>query len=214
MSASNDAVIERVKVRELGGIFHSRDELDAAANTLMLSGFDRADLDLTARDETRERLGMDIPPEEMPEVPGIPRRPFLGREDLVITAAMAVGILVFAGAAIGAVVVVASSGGAAMAVIAAVAGSAIGGAIGGYLIHRLRRGRVPEFDIDSATGDFALLVRVRSPEQETRAREILRGHGAAAIRVHEVEIEKRLEDLPLRSLRIDPWLGDERLGQP
>jgi hypothetical protein len=53
MSASSAAVIERVKVREVGGIFHSRDELDAAANTLMLSGFDRADLDLTTRDETR-----------------------------------------------------------------------------------------------------------------------------------------------------------------
>jgi hypothetical protein len=27
-------------------------------------------------------------------------------------------------------------------------------------------------------------------------------------------LAKRPEDLPLHSLRPDPWLGDERLGQP
>ena len=191
MSASNDAVIERVKVREVGGIFHSRDELDAAASALLLAGFDRADIDLTTRDETRERLGMDIPPEEMPEVPGIPRRPFLGREDFVITAAMATGILIFAGAALGVGIVIASGGTATMAIITAIAGAAIAGVIGHYVIRLIRRKRLPAFDIESATAEFALLVRVRSPEQETRAQEILRGHGAAAVRVHEIDIDKR-----------------------
>ena len=214
MSAPSDAVIERAKVREAAGIFCARGELDAAANALLLSGFDRADIDLVARDATREKLGIDIPPEEMPEVPGIPRRPLLGREDFVITAAMATGILVFAGAAIGVGFVIASGGTATMAIIAAVAGSAIAGVIGHYVICLIRRERLPAFDTESARGEFALLVRVRSPEQETRAQEILRGHGAAAVRVHEIDIDKRLKNIPLSSLRVDPWLGDERLGQP
>jgi hypothetical protein len=32
--------------------------------------------------------------------------------------------------------------------------------------------------------------------------------------VHEIDLEKRPEDLPLRSLRPDPGLSDERLGRP
>jgi hypothetical protein len=39
-------------------------------------------------------------------------------------------------------------------------------------------------------------------------------HGGEAIRVHEIEVEKLPEDLPLSSLRPDPWLGNERLGLP
>ena len=33
---------------------------------------------------------------------------------------------------------------------------------------------------------------------------VLRERGAEAVHVHEIEIEKRLEDLPLRSLSRDP----------
>jgi hypothetical protein len=57
-----------------------------------------------------------------------------------------------------------------------------------------------------------LWVRVRSPDLEERAQQILRERGGQAIRVHEIEIDKRLEDLPLSNLRPDPWLGGERLG--
>ena len=67
---------------------------------------------------------------------------------------------------------------------------------------------------DAGAASLILLVRVRSPEREAKAQEILLAHQAEAVRVHEVEVEKRLADLPLSSLRIDPWLGDERLGQP
>src|SRR4029079_16554147 len=61
---------------------------------------------------------------------------------------------------------------------------------------------------------LVLWVRARSPEQEAMAQEFLLKHGAKAVRVHEIEIEKRPEDLPLGSLRPDPWLGSERLGEP
>jgi hypothetical protein len=59
-----------------------------------------------------------------------------------------------------------------------------------------------------------LWVRARSPEQETLAQEILLAHGAQAVRVHEIDLEKRPEDLPLGSVRPDPWLGSEPLGRP
>jgi hypothetical protein len=52
------------------------------------------------------------------------------------------------------------------------------------------------------------------PEQEALAQEILLAHGARAVRVHEIDLEKRPEDLPLGSIRPDPWLGSEPLGRP
>jgi hypothetical protein len=59
-----------------------------------------------------------------------------------------------------------------------------------------------------------LWVRVRSEEKEDQAREILIAHRANAVRVHEIEIAKTPEDLPLGSIRPDPWLGSEPLGHP
>ena len=70
------------------------------------------------------------------------------------------------------------------------------------------------FDPYTATRPLIMWVRVNSEEKEQRAREILIGHGARAVRVHEITIAKTNEDLPLGSLRPDPWLGSERLGQP
>ena len=53
---------------------------------------------------------------------------------------------------------------------------------------------------------------MRSPELEQRAIDILEGHFAEAVRAHDITVDKRIADLPLASLRPDPWLGDERLG--
>jgi outer membrane lipoprotein SlyB len=214
MSSSGDTAIERVTVREIAGVFRSRDRFDRAVAALLLSGFDRADLNVTTPAAARERLGFGVPAVELPVVPGIPRRPVVAREDVVITAAMSIGILMFAGAAIGAYAVVVAGGGFALALLAAVLGAAIAGGIGAWIAQRLRHRHVPELDPPSASVGLVLLVRVRSAEREAKAREILLANQAEAVRVHEVEVEKRLADLPLSSLRVDPWLGDERLGQP
>ena len=61
---------------------------------------------------------------------------------------------------------------------------------------------------------FVLCVRMRSDEQEQTVRRILESNGTATVNVTAIEVEKRLQDLPLSSLRIDPWLGDEPLGVP
>jgi CDP-glycerol glycerophosphotransferase (TagB/SpsB family) len=78
MDQSNDTVIERVRVREVAGIFRSRDALDATVDALLESGFDRADIAVSSRYAAREKLGIDIPAEVIPEVPVVPRRPFFG----------------------------------------------------------------------------------------------------------------------------------------
>jgi len=58
MATVGNEAIERVKVREVAGIFHSRDALAAAVDALLLAGFDRADIEvMVGGSPARERLG-------------------------------------------------------------------------------------------------------------------------------------------------------------
>jgi len=206
MKGQTDDVLERTRVREVAGVFRSRETLDAAIDALLFAGFDRADVDLMgAVDVLRRRLGTDrVPVEEVADIPGAPRKPFMGRGDLIATLSTLAGILVFVGAAGGALIVIAAGGSVALSVAVAIAGGAAATAIVGIVAYRLKREQTRELEQQLAAGGIVLWVRVRSSESEEKAQQILRTYGAEAIRVHEIEIEKRLEDLPLRFLHRKP----------
>jgi len=65
-----------------------------------------------------------------------------------------------------------------------------------------------EIDRQLAERGVVLWVRVRSAETEQKAQEMLQANGARDIRIQEIEIEKRLQDIPLHS-----WF-EEPLGRP
>jgi hypothetical protein len=216
MSAS-DVILDRAKVREVTGIFHSREALERATEDLLLAGFDRADIDVLASlDEVPKRLGpVIVAHEELADVKEAPRRPFVARDDISAVKAVVAGTVgAVAGAATAYFLLASGSSGTAAGVIAVLLGLIVA-AIALVLTGRLLR---PE----EARGLKALMehrgliiwVRVRSPEQEDRAQEILRAHEARAIRVHEIELQKQPQDLPLGTVRPDPWLGSEPLGHP
>jgi hypothetical protein len=48
MLASSDDVLDKVRTREVTGVFHSRKALVDAAEELLVAGFDRADIDVSA----------------------------------------------------------------------------------------------------------------------------------------------------------------------
>jgi hypothetical protein len=58
----------------VAGVFRSRNALEAAVGELLLSAFDRADVDVTTPDAAREKCGFEIPALELPEAPEAPRR--------------------------------------------------------------------------------------------------------------------------------------------
>jgi hypothetical protein len=219
LKRSDETVLDRARVREVVGVFHSLDALKDAGDDLLLAGFDRADVDVIAPpDAVWRKLGAElayIPAEELADVPGVPRQPFLAEDDvgnIKIVAASTLGsisavftalILFVSGyspAQIGATGVLAGLMGAGLGLIAAKY----------FLGERKIKGLEPAM----AARGLIMWVRVRSDEREDQAREILISHGANAVRVHEIEIAKTPEDLPLGSIRPDPWLGSERLGQP
>jgi hypothetical protein len=214
---SSDTALERVKVREVTGVFYSHADLEDAVDALLLSGFDRSDIDEAADpEEMRHRLGdIYVAAEELADVPHAARRPFFKWDD--ISTAVAVGGSLFGSAvALAAAFVVLVSGGGprTTGIVAVIAGTLAGVTAALTVAHYLRRERRRGLDSLMATRGLILWVRVHSPQREELAERILREHGARAVRVHEVEIEKRPEEIPLATLRPDPWLGPERLGQP
>ena len=210
---TNNKILDRVKVREVAGVFRARDAMDEAVTALLSSGFDRADIDVVVGAEARERLGgAKVAAEELPEVPAAPRQPLVAREDVVLVWSLVLSILIFVGAGFAAWLVVKSGGELIWAGIAAAIGAVAAGWLGAQLARAFARKRIRYLEAQLLTRELVLLVRVRSAEEEAKATEILLDHGAQAVRPHEIKIDKRLEDLPLHSLRVDPWLSDEPLA--
>jgi hypothetical protein len=217
MMRSTDDAIERANFREVAAIFHSREALEAAVEALLPSGFDRADIDrLADLDEVRKRLGLIyVAHEELADVAQAPRQPVFMREDVTATLMVVVGVLASIAGVIVALLVVAFGGGTAAAVAVALLAALIAGTIGALVTARIFRPmRSKALEPLMTTRGLIIWVRVRSPAHEETAQQILRQHGGQAIRVHEIEVEKRPEEIPLSSLRPDPWLGNERLGRP
>ena len=209
MIEPSDDVIERAKVREVAGVFRSRRDLEATVEALQRAGFDRADIDALSN---IHQVPVDGTIGNQPQISHLTGQPMIMPDDLASARAVVAGTLGTICAVAAVSWVVASGGGSGSAVLGGLlAGTAAAGI--GYVatpwLSGNERTNLPE-GLTAASG-FILLVRVRSPEKTPQ--QILRDHGASSIRVREVEIEKRPDDIPLSSLRPDPWLGSDRLGQ-
>lgn len=212
--AEEDDVLDTRVIREVAAIFHREEILEDTIQALLHAGFDRSDIDIMGDiDTVRKRLGaLYVPPEEIADVPGAPRRAYIARDDITTATAGVAGMLFYLGAATAAMTIVASGGGLALVAAAAAAAGTVGAGVGAAAIHLLGKKQAQELELQLLAGGIVLWVRVRDPEKEAQAQEILTRFGGEAIRVHEIEIDKRLADLPLASLKPDPWLGGEPLG--
>jgi hypothetical protein len=217
MHGSSDDILDLLRTREVTGVFHSRNALIAAAEQLLVAGFDRADIDVSAPlDELQRRLNYRaIPAADLTDLPTTPRQSYMGEDDALGTGAV-VGSVAGCAAAVATAFFLVVYG---MGPIAVGILTVLGGVIGGGMAlwwtrQRLRRERTMGLENLSEVQGLLIWVRVRSPEMEAKAQEILVRHGAKAVHIHEIDLAKRTEDLPLHSVRPDPWLGDEKLGQP
>jgi hypothetical protein len=217
MHGLTDDILDRVPSREVTGVFHSRKTLEAAVQDLLVAGIDRADIDVSASlDELQRRLDYkSMPAADIADNPAAARQPFMGEDD-VLNMAATVGSLAGCVGAIALAFYLVSRGAAPLAVglFSVLSGLVIAGAALLLVRRRLRRERALGLEKLSEAQGLLIWMRVRFPEKEAEAQEILMRHGGEAVHVHEIELAKRPEDLPLHSLRVDPWLGDERLGRP
>jgi hypothetical protein len=217
MHGSSDDILDQVRSREVTGVFHSRKALIAAAEELLVAGIDRADIDVSASfDELQRRLNyQSIPPADLADIPIAARQPFVGEDDVLSTESVVGSVAGCIGAiAMAFYLVVRGMTPLSVGVFSVLTGLVVGGAAVFVVRRRLQRERMLRLEKLSEAHGLLIWVRVQSPEKEAEAQEILMLHGGQAVHVHEIELTKRPEDLPLHSLRADPWLGDERLGRP
>src|SRR4030081_1152312 len=87
MHESSDDILDRVRTREVTGVFHSRKALLAAAQELLVAGIDRADIDVSASlDDLQRRLNYaSIPAADLADIPTTARQPLMGEDDALTT---------------------------------------------------------------------------------------------------------------------------------
>jgi|SRR5581483_5157030 len=217
MTGTSDDILDTMRTREVTGVFHSKKALELAAQDLLTAGVDRADIDVSApSDELGRRLNYQaIPPPDLADLPTAPRQPFTGRDDLIGAEAVAGSV---AGCAVAVVVAALLVAWGLSPLLIGIVAVLCGISAAAFAIFRVRRSLLRErymgLEHFAEWNGLVMWVRVRSPEIEAVAQEILLRHGAEAVHIHEIDLAKTSEDLPLHALRPDPALGDERLGQP
>ena len=217
MHASSDDILEQVRSREVTGVFRSRKALIDAADDLLVAGFDRADIDVSAPfDELQRRLNyQSIPPADLADIPTAARQPLIDQGDVLTTDAVVGSLAGCIGAvAMAYFLIIRGMAPLSVGIVSVLTGLVVGGVAVLVVRRRLQRERVRGLEKLAEAHGLLIWVRVLSPEKEAEAQEILARHGAEAVHVHEIELAKTPEDLPLHSLRVDPWLGDEPLGRP
>jgi hypothetical protein len=214
---SDDILLEQVSSREVTGVFRSRKALIDAADDLLVAGFDRADIDVSAPfDELQRRLNyQSIPPADLADIPTAARQPLIDHGDVLTTDAVVGSLAGCIGAvAVAYFLIIRGMATLPVGIVSALTGLVVGGFAVLVVRRRLQRERVQGLEKLAEAHGLLIWVRVQSPEKEAEAQEILARQGAEAVHVHEIELAKTPEDLPLHSLRVDPWLGDEPLGRP
>jgi hypothetical protein len=217
MLESSEDILDRMRTREVTGVFHSRKALIDAAEELLVAGIDRADVDVSASvDELDRRLNYEsIPAADLADMPITPRQSFMGIDDVLSAEAVAGSTAgCIAAIAIAAFLVARGTEPFYVGIYSILGGLIVGGIAVTRVRRRLYRERTFGLEEQSEWQGLLIWVRVRSPEKEAEAQEILIRHGGQAVHVHEIELATRPEDIPLHSLRVDPWLSDERLGRP
>lgn len=217
MRASLDETLDQTRTREVTGVFHVRKALVDAAEDLLVAGFDRADIDVSApADEIAQRLNYAlVPPADLTDIPITPRRPFTGDDDMTVAKAV-VGSIAGCAAALATAcfLVMKNASPLVIGILSTLCGLVAAGIAVLVTRRRFDQERRRGLDKISEWNGLLIWVRVNSPEKEALAQEILVRHSGEAVHVHEIEFARRIDDLPLHSLRPDPWVGDERLGEP
>jgi hypothetical protein len=127
----NSGVLERVKVREVAGVFPSRTAALAAMDDLLLAGSDRADIAVAEGECLRNRTGgIPIPAVELADMPGTPWQELVAPEDIAAVIALCVAIMSCIGAMIGAASAIASGGTTTCMVIYVIIGAILGCGLG------------------------------------------------------------------------------------
>ena len=164
---------------------------------MLIAGFDRVDIDVLANDdEVQRRLGVAVPSQELPDVPEAPRHAPVTPVDVSMLTVLVIALAATVGGIGGAIANAAADGDWLIGLAATVSAMLLTSGLAALIARRFIERHEPNLD---RGGDVVIWVRVRSPEAEERARAVLAEQEVRAVRVHEIDLDKRFRDMPLSS---------------
>jgi hypothetical protein len=174
--------------REAVAVFTTADDLQAAVDELLSSGFHRADLSLLAGEDTlNEKLGRGFANvRDLEDDPTAPRSAYISPEAIGDAQGGIVGALMYVGATTAAGAMFVSGGTILGALVVATVVGGAGGVVGALLAKWLgdHHGRYLQAQIDQ--GGLLLWVRTKDTEAQVRALDILRRHSSRDVHIHSV----------------------------
>jgi hypothetical protein len=177
-------------IREAVGVFANENDLQAAIDELLSSGFHRAELSLLASEEAvNAKLGSGFPNIRVAEDdPVVPRTAYVSPEAIGDAQGGIVSGLVYAGATAAAGTVLISGGAIVAALVAATLAGGAGGIVGGLLAKWLGDYHTDYLQRQIDHGGLLLWVRTRDAKAEERATDILKRHSSRDAHVHDVTV--------------------------
>jgi hypothetical protein len=176
------------RVCEVVGVFHTSDDLEAAIDELLSSGFDRAEISLLAGEGAvaRELGGRFRPVAELADDPGVPRAAFVSTEAIGDAEGGLIGGLAYLGATAGIGAVVMSGGALAATVGAAILAGGAGGLVGSVLARWVGHHHAAHLQSQIENGGLLLWVRAWNEGDEGGATSIIAKHAADHVHVRGV----------------------------
>ncbi|MEH2571806.1 hypothetical protein [Bradyrhizobium sp. AZCC 1708] len=172
-------------VREAVGVFASENDLQAAIDELLSSGFHRAELSLLAsQDVVNEKLGSGASLRVVEDDPVVPRTAYVSPEAIGDAQGGIVSGLVYAGATAAAGTVLISGGAVVVAVVVGALVGATGGIVGALLAEWLGDNHAQYLQTQIDHGGLLLWVRTRDVRAEDRAVDVLKRHSSRDVHVH------------------------------
>lgn len=177
-------------IREAVGLFANENDLQAAIDELLSTGFHRAELSLLASEEavnaklTSGFAGIRAAEDD----PVVPRTTYVSPEAIGDAQGGIVSGLVYAGATVAAGTVLLSGGAIAAAAVAATLIGGAGGIVGGLLAKWLGDSNTRYLQTQIDHGGLLLWVRTRDEKAEERAADILKRHSSRDVHVHDIAV--------------------------
>ncbi|MDH3234638.1 MAG: hypothetical protein OEQ29_14055 [Alphaproteobacteria bacterium] len=175
-------------VREAVAVFDDVETLQAAIDTLLSSGFDRADLSLLASEPVvAEKLGHKYKKvSELEDDARVPRSAYVSTESIGDAQGGLIGGLAYVGAVAAAGAIVASGGTVAAAFAAAALAGGAGGMFGSTLAKWIGDRHADALQAQIDHGGLLLWVRTWNADREARASDILASHSAHDVHIHDL----------------------------
>lgn len=172
-------------IREAVGAFSGADQVHAALDELLASGFSHEEFGLLASEfAVRESLGdFYTQTNRFAEDASAPNTAFVAKESVGDTVHAYLGSLYLAGSTAAAGAAVASAAVLGGGLLAAVAGAAAIGAIGGLLARIIQQSDAEELEQQVDEGHLLLFVRTSDDAREKLAVEVLSKHTPIEVKV-------------------------------